>query len=264
MNSPRTKKPIVRVTHICDINDISPYLRRIVLSGEPLADFPANQQGAYVKVLIPQAGEVELNTQVSGPNAALKRSYTIRDFDAEQGLLSLDFVINKHRGPATDWASTAQVGDKVAITGPGPLKMSQFDAKHYVLLGDSTSINAVNALIKRIPATATGHVIMLAHSEQEKPLLASHPFIKVDWLVLTPNITDLQQDEWLLAKVMQLDNVPADTQVFIGLEASQVRTIKQHFLEQQQLPLRAISATGYWKRGTDADTFGQQKQLEPL
>ncbi|MCT8986853.1 siderophore-interacting protein [Shewanella phaeophyticola] len=98
MNSPRTQKPSVRVTHICNITDISPYLRRIVLGGEQLADFPANQQGAYVKVLFPQAGEIELNTQVSGSNAAIKRSYTIRDFDAEQRLLSLDFVINKHRG----------------------------------------------------------------------------------------------------------------------------------------------------------------------
>lgn len=264
MNSPRTKKPSVRVTHISDITDISPYLRRIVLGGEQLADFPANQQGAYVKVLIPQAGEIELNTQVSGPNAAVKRSYTIRDFDAERGLLSLDFVINKHRGPATDWASTAQLGDKVAIAGPGPLKMSRFDGNHYVLLGDSTSINAVNALIERIPATATGNVIMIAHSEQEKALLASHPLLNIDWLILTPSITDIEQDKWLHQKVKQLDAVPTDTLVFIGLEASQVRAIKQYFLEQQQLPLRAISATGYWKRGTDADTFGQQKQLEPL
>ncbi|MCL1113171.1 siderophore-interacting protein [Shewanella basaltis] len=81
MNSPRTNKPIVRETHIYNITDISPYLRRIVLSGDALADFPVNQQGAYVKVLIPQAGDIQLNTQVSGPNAALKRSYTVRDFD---------------------------------------------------------------------------------------------------------------------------------------------------------------------------------------
>ncbi|MCT8986854.1 siderophore-interacting protein [Shewanella phaeophyticola] len=142
--------------------------------------------------------------------------------------------------------------------------MSQFDAKHYILLGDSTSINAVNALIERIPATATGNVIMIVHSEQEKALLTIPAHLNVDWLILPPSITDTQQDQWLQEKVTQLDNISSDTQVFIGLEASQVRLIKQHFLEQRQLPLRAISATGYWKRGTDADTFGQQKQLEPL
>ncbi|GGB59808.1 siderophore-interacting protein [Shewanella inventionis] len=264
MHSLKTNKPSVRVTHISDIIDISPYLRRVVLGGEQLVDFPDNQQGAYVKVLIPNAGDIELNTQISGPNAAIKRSYTIRDFDAEQGLLSLDFVINKHRGPATDWVSSAQIGDMVAIAGPGPLKMTQFDASHYVLLGDSTSINAVNAVIDRIPATASGNVIMIIHSEHEKALLTIPAHLNVDWLILTPSITETQQDQWLQEKVSQLDNISSDTQVFIGLEASQVRLIKQHFLDQRQLPLRAISATGYWKRGTDADTFGQQKKLEPL
>jgi len=264
MNSNQAKKPSPRLTHITDIIELSPYLRRLILSGEQLADFPQDQQGAHVKVLLPPPGVSAANAVLTGPNAAIKRSYTIRDFTPQTRELSLDFVINKHRGPATDWAKAAKIGDVVAIAGPGPLKMSQFDASDYLLFGDSTSINAVNGLIKRIPATAKGHIIMLVNSEQEQSLLSQHPLLQSHWLVLNDSVTAEQQLAWLLDKVQQCGDLPSMTQVFLGLEATQVRLVKQYLLEQQQLPLSAISATGYWKRNTDADTFGQQKQMAPL
>tara|TARA_R110002167_G_scaffold188380_5_gene390340 strand:+ start:29013 stop:29855 length:843 start_codon:yes stop_codon:yes gene_type:complete len=264
MKNQSAKKSPTRLTYISDIIEISPYLRRLVLSGEQLANFPADQQGAYVKVLIPQPGETNVNMTLTGPNAAIKRSYTIREFDPVRGQLSLDFVINKHTGPATDWAKLANVGDTVAIAGPGPLKMNRFDFNDYLLFGDSTSINAVDALIKRLPATAKGHIIMLVNSHQEQALLSQHPLLKTHWLVLNDSITAEQQIAWLLDKLEHFGDLPVETQVFVGLEATQVRLVKQYLLEQQQLPLSSISATGYWKRNTDADTFGKQKQMQPL
>jgi NADPH-dependent ferric siderophore reductase len=130
--------------------------------------------------------------------------------------------INKHRGPATDWTKAAQIGDVVAIAGPGPLKMSQFDASDHLLFGDSTYINAVNGLIKRIPATAKGHIIMLVNSEQEQPLLSQHPLLQTHWLV-NDSVTAEQQIAWLLDKVQQCGDLPSVTQVFLGLKAAQVR-----------------------------------------
>jgi NADPH-dependent ferric siderophore reductase len=88
--------------------------------------------------------------------------------------------------------------------------------------------------------------------------------LKTHWLVLNNGITAEQQIACLLDKLEQFGDLPSDTHVFVGLEATQVRLVKQYLLEQQQLPLSAISATGYWKRNTDADTFGKQKQMQPL
>ncbi|WP_350431112.1 siderophore-interacting protein [Shewanella sp. H8] len=263
MNSPKEKKP-PRLTYISDIIEISPYLRRLVLSGEQLSDFPADKQGAHVKVLLPRPGSSAENMTFNGPNAAIKRSYTIREFDPIHKQLSLDFVINKHHGPATDWAKSANIGDLLAIAGPGLLKMNKFDANNYLLLGDSTSINAVNGIVNRLSLTTTGYIIMLVNSEREKQLLAPHPLIQIQWLVVKTNTTAEQQAAWLLDRIKHLEDLTAQTQVFIGLEASQVRLVKQHLIEQQSLALSAISATGYWKLGTDADTFGQQKQINPL
>ena len=45
MNNQSAKKSPTRLTYISDIIEISPYLRRLVLSGEQLANFPADQQG---------------------------------------------------------------------------------------------------------------------------------------------------------------------------------------------------------------------------
>lgn len=57
------------------------------------------------------------NVTLTGPNAAIKRSYTIRGFDPKRGQLSLDIVINRHGGPATDWTPSAKMGDTVVING---------------------------------------------------------------------------------------------------------------------------------------------------
>ncbi|MBB1427203.1 SIP domain-containing protein [Shewanella sp. SG44-2] len=88
--------------------------------------------------------------------------------------------------------------------------------------------------------------------------------MKTHWLVLNDSITAEQQIAWLIDKLEHFGDLPVETQVFIGLEATQVRLVKLYLLEQQQLPLSSISATGYWKRNTDADTFGKQKQMQPL
>jgi NADPH-dependent ferric siderophore reductase len=59
---------------------------------------------------------------LTGPNAAIKRSYTIREFDPKRGQLSLDVVSSRHGGPATDWTQSAKIGDTVVING-GPASL---------------------------------------------------------------------------------------------------------------------------------------------
>ena len=47
-----------RLTHVSQVIDLSPHLRRIVVTGDSLNDFPIDQEGSYVKVVIEKEGEV--------------------------------------------------------------------------------------------------------------------------------------------------------------------------------------------------------------
>ncbi|MGX9462045.1 siderophore-interacting protein [Shewanella sp. A14] len=259
-----TKKPQLRLAQVSNIIDLSPFLRRIIFTGKDLVGFPDDAQGAYVKVFLPNIGENTPNMNLTGPNTATKRSYTIRQFDRSRSELTLDFVINKHIGPATDWAKNAQLNDTVGIAGPGPLKMNNFHGQHYLLMGDMTSINAVNGIINRLPPQAHCQVIQIIDSEQDKQIIDKKNNVDICWVMANDPFAYHQLDLLLFEAVKKHTQIHSLTQVFMGLEASQVRTIKAYLLDETDVPLSAISATGYWKRGVNADDFGKQKNANPL
>ncbi len=140
----KKKKAQVRLTHVSNVIELSPHLRRISVTGESLQDFPSAMEGGYVKVVLQSAGDSEVKM----------RSYTIRAFNPQSNELSLDFVVNRHNGPATNWARQAKVGDSVGIAGPGPMKMTDYDHHSYLLVADLTSINAINGYMPRFKKNA--------------------------------------------------------------------------------------------------------------
>lgn len=104
----------VRKATVLSTEQVTPHLQRIIVGSDEFNDLSAQYIGNYVKVLIPQNGRVDYNIKTS-----CMRSYTIRHVDEHTGALTLDFVINMHQGPATNWAKEARVGDEVGIAGPG-------------------------------------------------------------------------------------------------------------------------------------------------
>jgi NADPH-dependent ferric siderophore reductase len=58
--------------------------------------------------------------------------------------------------------------------------------------------------------------------------------------------------------------LPKDSQVFLGLEGSQLRAIKSLLLDTLEFDRINIHATVYWKKGLDADRFGADKKRNPV
>lgn len=253
-------KPKARLTRVAEIIDLSPHLRRIIVTGDDLNGFPADQDGAYVKVILPEAGATLPNLDIHGEQRPLMRSYTIREFDPQTNRLVLDFVVHRHHGPATDWAATAQPGDAVGIAGPGPMKLTDFNAPGYLLVGDLTSVNAVNGYGKWIHPQSEIRALILTPTAEDIIDLDIEDQTEVQWLVDDSDTPDLLA-EAILRHVNQL---PAETQVFLGLEARQIRTLRTVLQSEAGIPRQQIHVTGYWKKGVDADRFGQQKQRNPL
>nr|WP_227006612.1 siderophore-interacting protein [Shewanella donghaensis] len=146
----KPKKPNLRSVQVVDIIELSPHLRRIIFTGESLEGFPIDMEGTHVKVFLPSVNDEK----------SAMRSYTIRFFNPDSNRLALDFVVNRHIGPATCWAKAAQLGDCIGIAGPGLMKITNFSHHSYLLVGDLTSVNAINGFVPRFNKAAEVRAII--------------------------------------------------------------------------------------------------------
>lgn len=243
-----------RSTQVAETHQLTPHLKRFVLSGDDLHDFPTDQDGAHVKIIFLADGSpVTPDNQQN----AIKRSYTIREFDANQKRLTLDFVVNRHQGPATQWAQQAKVGDQLTIAGPGTRKLTNFEAPSYLLIGDITAVNAVNGYAKFISSEASITAIVTVPTADD--VIEMDGAQQVHWHIEDQSTLSLEEFTRTLAS-----NLSKDSQVFMGLEASQLRTIKGMLLRELDFSRLNMHATGYWKQGMDADKFGADKKKNPL
>lgn len=249
----------VRLTQVANIHRLSPHLQRVTLSGPDLIDFPSGQDGAHVKVLLPHPGNTMPNLEIKGENPALKRSYTIREFDDVKKQLIIDFVIDRHRGPATDWAAQAKIGDYLGIAGPGVRKLTDFTADSYLLIGDITAVNAVNGYAKFIPASAELRALISVPTQDDIIEMDGAEHLQITWCIEDENHTEIAESVRRIAFDM-----PRDSQVFIGLEARELRAVKSMLMEELEFNRLHIHATGYWKKGLDADRFNMDKKRNPL
>ncbi|WP_282114104.1 siderophore-interacting protein [Pseudoalteromonas arctica] len=239
----------VRKANVLSTQQITPHLQRIIVGSDDFKDLTSQYIGNYVKVLFPKNGEVDFNLKT-----ACVRSYTIRHVDAQTGALTLDFVINMHQGPATDWAKIAKVGDELGIAGPGPKKLDNYEHSHYVLLGDLTSVNAIKGYAQQLPLTSK--IDAFVHVPTEQDIINLETSRNVNWLV-----TD-NADEVLLSALQNLHITAEPPIVFMALEAGLVRRAKTLLTEQFNIPRSNIVSSGYWKKGVDSEGYKKQRQRD--
>ena len=234
----------VRKATVLSTKQITPHLQRIIVGSDEFNDLSAQYIGNYVKVLIPQNGLVDFNIKTT-----CMRSYTIRHVDEHTGALTLDFVINMHQGPATNWAKEAKVGDEVGIAGPGPKKLDNYDHSYYLLLGDLTSVNAIKGYVQQLPINAKIDAII--HAPTKDDVISLDSSRDVTWLITNNPDTDM------------IKSLPLSEQqpiVFMALEAGLVRKAKTILTDELAIPRSQIVASGYWKKGLDSEAYKLKRQ----
>ncbi|MBH0040221.1 siderophore-interacting protein [Pseudoalteromonas sp. SWN166] len=239
----------VRKATVLSTEQITPHLQRIVVGSDDFKDLTPEYIGNYVKVLFPKNGEVDFNLKT-----ACMRSYTIRYVDAKTGALTLDFVINMHQGPATNWAKIAKVGDALGIAGPGPKKLDNYTHPHYILLGDLTSVNAIKGYVQQLPEAAI--IDAFVHAPTEQDIIDLETNRDINWV-----ITD-SADTAMLSALKNLHITEQPPIVFMALEAGLVRAVKTLLTEQLNIPRGNIVSSGYWKKGVDSEGYKKQRQRD--
>jgi NADPH-dependent ferric siderophore reductase len=231
-------------TTVTDVSWLTPNMVRVVVGGPDLEGFAVGSfTDHYVKCRFGDR----------------MRSYTVRAWDPERRLLTLDFVVHGARGIAGPWAAQAQPGDTLQITGPGGAYAPDPEADWHLMVGDDSVLPAIAVSLSRVPAgIPVFAVIEVAGPEHRQPL-DSPGNLEVIWV---HRRADAGQDPSLLLEAVRALSLPAGNgQAFVHGEATTVRAIRRHLVLERGLPTSALSATGYWKlRRTDEEWRAEKRE----
>ncbi|MFT3866368.1 MAG: siderophore-interacting protein [Solirubrobacterales bacterium] len=229
------------------VEPLTPTLTRIVFGGEGLRGFAAGEfTDHYVKLQFPRAGAPE-------DERPKVRTYTVREWDAERLLLTIDFVVHGDEGIAGPWAAAAQVGDTLGLRGPGGAYAPDPAADWHLMAGDTSVIPAISASLARVPAGVPVRVFVQVHDVAEQVELGSPGELEVHWLYG-------DSDEQVAEALAALDFPAGTPQVFLHGEATSVRLARRHLVVDRGLPAAALSASGYWKRRLTDEGWREAKR----
>lgn len=238
-------KSKMRMTAVLAVENISPHMRRITLTGDALFDFPESRESAHVKVIFPDPVSADKKPKLGFHFGFKKfmRSYTVRAFDKTRKTLVIDFAVNGHKGLATNWASQAKPGDLLGIAGPGDTKHTDFFAPNHLFFGDITALPAIAATLEILPKSAKGYAWIQVPNEQDIQPIAKPEGVTIQWLITEDKVTD----KFLNGLESQGQDL-RDTALFVAAEASVVKQLKKHLNNHCQYDKSKLYASAYWNK----------------
>jgi NADPH-dependent ferric siderophore reductase len=262
---PRAARPARRAV-VLETRPVTPGMMRVVLGGDALADFAAGEfTDHYVKLQLPAPGagygsDFDLEeVQATRPREQWPktRTYTVRDWDAERGRLTIDFVVHGDEGVAGPWALAARPGDVLQLRGPGGAFAPDPAAAYHLFVGDASAIPAIAASLARVPAGRPAFVVLEVDGAAEEQPLPTDADLHLTWVHRSrpPG----EEPELALAAVRGLALPDGRGQAFVHGEASAVRAVRRHLLVERGLPADAVSASGYWKLRRDEEGWREDK-----
>ena len=251
MTAPDPTRPVDVLT-VASVADVTPSVRRIVLSGTSAAVAAA---GPTISLLVPRVGDpaphwprVQRDGRIvwaGGSHGVSLRSYTARRQDVDRGEVEVDFVLHGD-GPAAAWAGAAVPGTTVAVAGGGPL--GDRATGWLLLAGDETALPAITRILAAAaPSTHGVALVEVADATEEQPLPAPEG-VEVRWLHRdgTP-----PGEGTLLADAIAALDRPAGEDVFawVAAESAAVRAVRADLRGRWGLSRAQHHAIGYWRRG---------------
>ncbi len=247
----RREPPKFRHVTVRGVEQLTPHMARVTLTGPELAGLTVTQPAASVRLLVPSTGERDLVVPEWNGNEFLLRDGrrpTIRTFTprrTEPEALELDLDVVLHDGGAASaWVEVAEPGSPAAVSGPGRGYAVDPDAPGYLLAGDETAVPAISQLLEALPAKHLVQVhIEVAHPDA-RLALPEHPRAAVEWSDLAPGAPP---GDALFAAVTGAELAPG-TLAWVAGEAAAVQRIRRHLFDDPGLTRGEVTARGYWKR----------------
>lgn len=239
---------VPKTVKVKSVSNLTPNMRRVTLHGQALADLPEKSTGAYIKLFF---------DQVENSKPAM-RTYTIAVQRSEQNEIDVDFMLhtsgdNVAHGIAAPWSLSAQPGDEITLTGPGPAKFINTDAAYFLLAADMTALPALTENLKRLPQDAQGLVFIEVLSEADKQDLVKPDKVEINWVINNEPGSD---ESPLFQAITQVDTLPDNLAAWVACEFKTMKKIRHYLKLECGIEKSHLYISSYWKRG---DTEEQHK-----
>lgn len=244
---------VFRELEVRRVERLTPRYTRITLGGEQLAGFASLGPADHLKLLLPPPGAARPTLPARVDDAWVypqdqprspARDFTPRRYDPAAGELDLEFVLHGD-GPAAAWAAQATPGHTIGIAGPRGSYVVDAVWPEYLLAGDETAIAAISRWLEIIPAGARVTAFIEVNDAQDELPLAHYADLTLTWLHrngAAPGATSLLRDA-IAATPFPI----AETYVWAGGEATGLKAIRRHLLNERGLPKDALDISGHWK-----------------
>ena len=256
-----------RVLRVKRTEAIAPHLVRVVAEGDAIDTIPeSTQTDRYTKMLFAPAGSglvppydlAELRERLQPSELPTQRTYTLRKIDREAGEVWIDFVVHGDTGVAGPWASAAQPGDAVVLSGIGGGYEPDPSAAFHVLAGDESAIPAIASALESMPADTRGHVVIEVDGDADHLALTAPAGVAIDWV--RRDGAPAGTSTVLTAALRALDVPPAGTQAFVHGERETMKALRPLLLDAWGIPRAQLSLSAYWAYGRAEDAFQAEKR----
>ena len=198
---------VIAVVSVASVRELSPSFIRIEFAAPELAEFgtagPVYDQ--RIKLIFPAASGTlpdiasaeswwEAWRALPEHERGAMRTYSVRDLVGEgaERRLVVDLVLHLvpgATGPASTWATSAAVGDRVIVIGPrrsttdgGGIEFAPGDAERILLAGDETAVPAIARILADLPADARGDAFLEVPHPDDASDLVAPAGVTVRWL----------------------------------------------------------------------------------
>ncbi|MCH1866369.1 siderophore-interacting protein [Nocardioides sp. CFH 31398] len=245
---------------------LTPSMVRVVLGGEGLAGFTmpdGDPTDAYVNLAFPPAGasygpvfDPKALKDLPREEQPVRRRYTVRDWDADAGELTVDFVVHGDAGVAGPWALGAQPGDVLVLQGPSGGYRPRQDAERYLMVGDESAIPAIAASAAVVPAGRPLTVLLVCDGPEHELPITTEADLDLRWLHRSADPGSELADE------LRTIDLPAGADVctFVHGEAEEIRAIRKHLLTEVGMSRADMSCSPYWRRTMDDEAWRAVKK----
>ncbi len=192
---------------IARVEELSPTFLRITFSGSDLDRFADVGTDQRIKIIVPLPGSGidhlpmrsarwyddwrALPEQHRNP----LRTYTVRSVRVERHEIDVD-VVRHDGGLASDWLSTAAVGDVTAVLGPNADHPGPYGGQTWnppaptspvLVVGDETAVPAVVNICAALAPDAVGEVILEVPQPADVQQVSVPPGVRISWLARGDN-----------------------------------------------------------------------------
>ncbi|RAY12875.1 siderophore-interacting protein [Actinomadura craniellae] len=262
---PQRRSPQALLGRVQRTERITPHLIRVVLGGPGLAGFTAGEYtDHYIKLLFPPAGVTypepfdiqRIRAELPRDQWPRMRTYTVRNWDAEAGELTIDVIYHGAEGLAGPWAANARPGDEIRFIGPGGAYAPDPAADWHLLAGDESALPAIAAALEELPPGAPAHVFIEIGDPGEEQELHTPGDASITWLPRDGAPVGKE----LVRAVTDLDFPAGTVHAFVHGEAGFVKDLRRLLRVDRGVPRERLSISGYWRLGHDEDGWQASKQ----